>query len=195
MRGNMPKSMFFKLGMGNVLLTVCGIFYLVWWLIAFSPKEGVNEGRGAGFVIAAALFGMAGVYLIITGLGEVKPDVYRIAPGVITVSGIIAYFVVMAVTKIIFRRPVTTELILITGWTMMMFLMVSKLSAVTGLNSTAAGVVFFLLAAEYIFCMVCYTLYYRLDENLSYIDGAVPLIIEIVTMTVASAAVFLKMRG
>lgn len=180
----MTKIASVRLGAGSAALAVCGILYLIWWLTAFSPKAGVDEGRGAGYVIAAAICGIAGVVLFVSGLNLIRAEHCPIAPGIIFPAAAAAYIAVMAVTRIFFKRPVTTELFLITGWTMLMFMTVNRLSGAGALGSSAAGTVFLLLTLEYAVCIVCYTLYYRLDSYRSYIDGCIPLVLEIITMSI-----------
>ena len=101
---------------GNLLLLLCCIFYLAWWIIAFKPVGAVKGMKSGWLLIPAACFGIAAVIVIIRGIAAV-PETSMLFPAARAAEiGVLAYILLLVGTWLILHRPVTTELILIVGW-------------------------------------------------------------------------------
>ncbi|BAK45014.1 hypothetical protein [Eggerthella sp. YY7918] len=165
---------------GNAALVACTILYLAWWLIFFNPRvpkaTGVLYGVGVACIVGAAVLGIAGVVMAVRGIAGLAPAMTQgVPPFVLAVGGLVTYIVLVFVTTRFFHRPVTTELILFTGW---LTLELAVLDAVFGAGGLSLGAVIglaILVAAVMVGCLVCYVLYFNLDPFPSFIAGAVPL--------------------
>ena len=167
---------------GNVLFVVCCVFYLVWWLLAFKPVGAVTGMKSGWLLIPACLSGLAGVITALWGmLGKTQGS--RLFGGWhILWGGIVLYFLLLAVTVLLFKRQLTSELFLIVGWGM---LALAEINALFGLGLFSHGLsvgFIIVIGAAVIVSLVCYVLYYRLDSSTGYIDGMVPLLLAAGTM-------------
>jgi len=171
---------------GNILFIVCCAFYLAWWLLSFRPVNPVVGMKTGWLLIPAALAGVAAVICIIWGVSGVGAD-KLLFPSWYAIVGWIAGYVVLAVgTWWLFDRPVTSELLLITGWGALALAQVSALAG-SGLFSRGTAIVFVVVVAVVIIAsLVCYVLYYGLDPWPSYIDGMIPLILTALTLAAIS---------
>ncbi|MCD8381984.1 MAG: hypothetical protein LUC30_03575 [Clostridiales bacterium] len=173
---------------GNLLLVGCFVFYLAWWLIAFKPEGAVRGMKSGWLLIPAFLCGLAAVIQIVRG-SVVDGQTALLSRAAILVGGVAAYAILLAATSIVLNRQVTTELFLIVGWTVLMFLEVNGLFAL-GRYSGAVSVGF-LVAAVIVAAvsLVCYLLYYDLDSVKGYVDGMIPLLLVAVMMVAVTVGV------
>jgi hypothetical protein len=103
-------------------------------------------------------------------------------------GGIAIYFILLAVTHLLFQRPVTIELFLIVGWTT---LALSEINVLYGIGrfSHALTVIFAVIVGiAALISLICYVLYYNLGNRASYFDGMVPLLIVALVVAGISAA-------
>ncbi|MCC8015409.1 MAG: hypothetical protein LIO87_09445 [Eubacterium sp.] len=176
---------------GNVLLIICCLFYLAWWLLAFKPTGSVKGMKSGWLLLPALVFGLAGIAEIIKGSNPLKLQTGLIVGSYILVGGIAAYLILYGLTSVVLKRQVTTELFLIVGWAV---LMLSELNALyaNGHFSKCTVVVFIIItAAAAAVSLICYILYYKLDTTLGYYDGAIPLILAAVIPAAISIGVII----
>lgn len=171
-----------KIFWGSLLLILCCLFYLVWWAVAFKPQASVRFAKSAVLFGLTAAAGIAGLILILWGI-TAMPHERPLVPGPwLVLGGVAAYFLLYSLTRVLLKRPVTTELFLIVGWTVLELSAVNALYGNGFLTLTASfalcGVVGLAAAAS----LVCYVLYYRLTATAGYIMGMVPLILAALTM-------------
>lgn len=162
---------------GNILLVICCAFYLAWWLLAFKPVGAIKGMKTGWLLIPAAAAGVLAVVRMIRGI-ETATMKTALFPGWAVVwGGIAAYLVLMAVTVLLFKRPVTTELLLIVGWAMLALAEINVLYG-TGRFSCRQALLFcVIIGVAFLISLVCYVLYYRLDSRAGYLDGMVPLLL------------------
>ena len=175
---------------GNILFIVCCAFYLTWWLLAFKPSGAMTGIKTGWLLIPASITGLIGVILILRGIFAVTPANEFIRGRYILWGGIAAYLILLAVTVLLLKRPVTSELVLIVGWGM---LVLAELSALfgAGLFSHKLSIGFLLIVcASIVTSLICYILYYRLDSRAGYIDGMIPLLLSALTMAGISFFIF-----
>lgn len=173
--------------LGQSALIACCVFYLIWWSISFQPGQSVNrEGGIRGILLLiTAILGLCGIVLSLIGTSNVT-----ISPGTavkingitILAGGIAAYIILLFVTRFLFHRPVTTELVLITGWTMLELCVVSTLNAAQELNNTRFFMMCIVIAAASVISIILYILYYRMKEWHAFYAAMVPLITEGISM-------------
>ena len=95
-----------------------------------------------------------------------------------------AYIALLLVTDFLFHRMVTTELILIVGWTMLELVVAGRLYAAGALENGSFLAVCMVIAAAFLISIVLYVAYYRMEEIKAFYVAMVPLVTEAVTMGV-----------
>jgi len=178
---------------GNVWIIVCCVFYLMWWLVAFRP-EGAGTGMKTDWLLLPALAaGAFGVLMALRGIWKISPEPgSSLFPGgAVIIGGIAAYALLLVVTLVILKRPVTTELFLIVGWGMLALSAVNALFSV-GVFSHGLSVAFVVVVfAIIIVSLILYALYFRMEGVAGYIGGMIPLVLVIaVTIVISISIVF-----
>ena len=171
---------------GQILLIICCIFYLMWWGLMFYPARGDNHSSGLGTVLLliTAAFGMAGIAMDVTAMMQSDAERGFIPGIVILIAGITVYILLMFGTKIFLHRIVTTELMLIMGWTMLE-VAVANTACGYGVFSGSAVVLFLIIVGiAAVSSLVLYLMYYNVKPATGYIFGMIPLITEAITMGV-----------
>ena len=172
-------------------MILCCAVYLIWWYRGYRP--GVPADRFGGvngvlFRITAGL-GLSGVIFSL-GRPEAK-TAPRMNGYAVAAAGVIAYFVLMLLTRFLFRRIVTTELILILGWTVLELTVINRLSAAGILTGRGFAVMAGVLAAAFTVSMVLYVAYYRMEEMKAFYAAMIPLVTEALTMAVLTGFMLL----
>lgn len=171
---------------GNLMLVVCCVFYLLWWLIAFKPNGAVKGIKSGWLLIPAFIFGIAAVMQIVRGSwvdGELL-----FPSSAVVIGGIAIYVILLAATAIFLKRQVTTELFLIVGWAVLTFMEINSLYALGDFSKTAAIIFLIVVVIAAIVSLICYLLYYNLDSVKGYVDGMIPLLIVAVMMIALTIA-------
>ena len=175
---------------GDLLLAGCCIFYLLWWVLAFKPTGAVKGLRSGWLLIPALFLGCAAVLLIIRGANGADTVSSFFSAGTVLPAAAVFYVLLLIVTRLAFHRQVTTELFLIVGWTALAFL---ESNALYGLGIVARGGALVLFTAAVIaavLSMICYVLYYGLDDRAGYVDGMIPLLLAGVYMTALAVLIW-----
>ena len=164
---------------------LCSLFYLIWWLITFKPLGRKNTIPGMICLVLASLSGLAGLVPLLRAVSEPGEASGQGIPGfLLLVGGILSYMILLAVSTVLFRRQVTSELLLITCWGTLEASVINlayvhgSLEPVTAVQYTAA------LAACIVIFLGCYLLYYRIEYRKGYVVGCIPLILAFVMMAV-----------
>lgn len=176
-----------KIFIGQVLLIVCCVFYLIFWSLSYRPDVPVSRTSGVSglFLLITAVSGLAGAVLSLCGINSVTPAVSPKLNGIaIIAGGIVAYILLLLITRFGFDRPVTTELVLITGWCMLELSVINVLNAAGTFSDAKFFVSCGIIAAAFVISMVLYVLYYRMEPMRAFYAAMVPLITEAVSMAV-----------
>lgn len=179
------NSAFVKVTCGQILLVICCIFYLIWWSISYRPGVAVNRAGGINGVLLliTALSGLSGVVLSIIGENALPAvSTLKMGAGMIVTGGILAYIILLIVTRFAFQRPVTTELILITGWAVLELTVISSLNAAGRMTGGGFWLMICVIAAAVIISLVMYVLYYRMEEMRAFHAAMIPLVTEGISM-------------
>ncbi len=177
---------------GNLMLIICCIFYIAWWLIAFHPTHAIKGMKSGWLLIPAFIFGVWGVVQIANGASTDEEISVILPTAGIVIGAIIAYIVLFAGTMYFMHRQVTTELFLIVGWTALMLLELDMLYGVGEFRQNTAILLMVITFLAAVVSLVCYLLYYNLDAVKGYIDGIIPLGLAGIMMTVISAGVLIR---
>ena len=169
---------------GQILLILCCVVYLVWWYRGFRPGVYVSRAGGVNgiLLLITAALGMTGIIFSLMPVQYVAEPIFSQLSTII--CGIAAYILLLAVTKWGFHRIVTTELILIVGWTTLEMAVVNKLYASGALSYGDLLFTFFVIAAAFLISIVLYVAYYRMEEMKAFYAAMVPLVTEAIAMAV-----------
>jgi hypothetical protein len=175
---------------GNLLMLIAIGFYIAWWTVTFRPNR-TGKTTGTGFFIAPAiLIGATAITIKFSGIETLSRAGKGFPVAYILLGAIALYIILLGVTRIVFQRPVTAELLLIVIWAA---LEGSAIAVLQGSNWFSLGqaltlATLMLLAAGV--GIVCYILHYRLDDFLRFWNGLIPLIVDagVVTLFLAVLA-------
>ena len=180
-----PAKQIFR---SNILLIVCCAFYLAWWLLAFRPAGAVKGMKTGWLLIPAFAAGIAAVVLAVQGIRSAPIEAALFPGGLLLWGGVAAYFILLAVTGLLFQRQVTTELFLIVGWAV---LALSEINTLYGVGRFSRGMAVpfaVVIVAAALISLVCYVLYYNLGDRAGYFDGMIPLLLVALVTAGISAA-------
>lgn len=183
-----PEMLFF----GNLSFTLCCVFYLIWWSVAFRPDTPAPKTLSALLFTLTVIFGLVGLCLIIGGMNSADTDKRLFPVYAVVAAGIIVYILLLALTSSLLHRQITTELILIVGWGMLALCEINTFYGTGRLGFPAAVVICVVVAAVMLASLICYIAYYNLEAHKAYIDGMLPLIMTGTMMAVFAALAFGK---
>lgn len=177
---------------GQIILIICCVFYLIWWSISYRPGTEVNKVAGVRGVLlaAAALCGLAGVVMSAMWAGSVPSGGSKLTGTTVALAGIIAYIALLLITKYLFGRQVTTELILIVGWVVLEVTVLLALKRSGGIGSGGSVFMAVVIACAAAVSLILYVLYYRMEPERAFRAAMVPLITEAVSMAALVAEIF-----
>lgn len=174
---------------GQVLLILCCAVYLVWWYRGYRPGVTVSRVGGANGILLAvtALLGAAGIIVSMLPLPVIRNNM--IGQSVILIAGIVLYFLLLFVTRGVFHRIVTTELVLIVGWTTLEMALIDRLYAAEAITRGGFLTMCIVIAAAFLISMILYVAYYRMEEMKAFYAAMVPLVTEAAAMAVLTGIV------
>lgn len=165
---------------GHAALAACTALYLVWWRLFFDPRRerprGPRFAAGVACIVGAAVLGVAGVALCAVGMADLLPAGARPAVlGGMAGCGLALYVVLLTGTVKLFKRPVTTELLLFTAWAVLELGVLNVAYAASALAAPVAVALGALVVLVLLASLASYLLYYRLEPLRAYAAGAAPL--------------------
>lgn len=175
---------------GEVLLVVCSLSYLVWWTITFRPSGRAPSGGGP-FLAGAVLGGLGGLVLLAVGIVALLPKASWLALGATIIGGVLVGALLLYVTSSVAHRPVTTELPLIVVWATMQLAAGITLRTAGVLRPPAASAWIVATAIATLVGLACYLVFYRLDPIPAYWIGMVPLALDGVVAAILAGIVTL----
>jgi hypothetical protein len=178
------------IAIGEVLLVVCSVSYLVWWTITFRPSGRTPPGGGL-FLSGAVLAGLGGLVLLGIGIAALLPKASVLALGATVVGGVLVGALLVYLTASVAHRPLTTELPLIVVWATMQLAAGITLRTAGVLTAPAASTWIGATALATLVGLACYLVFYRLDPVPAYWIGMVPLAVDGVVAVVLAAIVTL----
>jgi len=172
---------------GNLLLFICSIFYLVWWVVCFGPNaSGKAAGGSTGVVYLTGAFisGIAAIVLMSGGINTLSKDAKSVPVWLILLCGIVLFAVMLLVTTAFYHRPVTSELIIIHIWAVLQLCAIAVLYGTGRFGLGRTVLLLTLTGIAFVAGVICYVLYYRLEGKAGYWDGMAPLLIDASVMAV-----------
>ncbi|HET9647400.1 MAG TPA: hypothetical protein VFP34_04115 [Microlunatus sp.] len=162
---------------GEVLLVVCSLCYLVWWAITFKPWAR-NPSGGGLFLAGAILGGLGGLVLLVVGIAALLPKASSAALGATIVGGVLVGALLFYLTSSVAHRRITTELSLIVVWATLQLAAGITLRTAGALRAPAASAWIVATAIATLVGLACYLMFYRLDPIPAYWLGMVPLAVD-----------------
>jgi hypothetical protein len=167
-----------KIFTGNMLMLTTCAFYLAWWGLAFKPGETARRGYTGVLIAGAVVTGICAITLLSLGIAELVGQGKGIPLSLILIGAVAAYIVLLATTKLLCGRPVTSELLIMIVWAAVELAAIGVLRQSGRFSVFAASSLGILVALATVAGLVCYVLYYRLDETAGYVDGFIPLAVD-----------------
>ena len=170
---------------GQCALILCCFFYLIWWYRGFRPGVTVNRIGGVNGILLAvtAVLGLTGIKLSLDSIMDTEGKL-PMSPLSIIFVGIIAYVLLLLVTKFVFHRIVTSELLLIVVWTMLEAAVINWLNARGYLTGFRLAVMVIVLILAFVISIILYVAYYRMEEMKAFYAAMIPLVTEAAAMIV-----------
>ena len=177
---------------GQVSLIICCTLYILWWYRGYRPGTTVDRigGLNGMLLLMTAAFGLAGVIMSTGTVPELYPA--KIDPLYLIPAGVLMYAMLLLITRTVFHRVVTTELILIVLWAVLEIAVINKLNAGGLLSDKLFLFMTIVIIAVFILDIVLYVAYYRMEEMRAFYAAMVPLIAAAVT---SGMLVILVMNG
>ena len=161
---------------GNSLLLICFLCYLVWWGITFRPNW--SSGLfGTVCLLGAFVAGTTAIAFLCNGIKSFCDDSMGFPVRYILLGVAVLFFILFLVTSILFQRIVTSELIIIHLWLALELSVINVLFHTGNLDSGRAAMLVALVFFAFAVSMICYVLYYQLSGLAGYYDGMIPLIL------------------
>jgi len=170
-----PHLPFLGMLAGHLLIVLVGVLWSIYWTRDFSAEASGTPLSGV-LALAALLCGLAAFMLIpasipVLPLGTVRMP-FPLAS--IPLWGTAFFVLWFLASTLLFRRPVTSELLLIPLWAVLEACALHALASSGWLSGRQAVALAVLTAVALLAGLVCYILHYRLDEHGRYINGLVP---------------------
>ena len=182
---DLPSKQIFR---SNILLIICCIFYLAWWLLAFKPSGGLRGIKTGWLLIPAFVAGVLAVILASKGITS-APAGTPLFPGKLLIwGGVAVYLILLVVTGLVLKRQITTELFLIVGWAVLALSEINTLYGTGRFSRRMAAPFAVVIVAAALISLVCYVLYYNLGDRAGYFDGMIPLLLVALVTAGISAA-------
>lgn len=175
-----------QIRLGQILLILCCIFYLIWWSLAFHPSHGNSHASGIDgwLLLVTAGFGLTGLAMSLIGVRD-NTTANGFVSGIgILAGGMLVYMVLLFGTKTLLHRQVTTELVLIIGWAMLEIACTNTAFSLENLSRGRVITFLIIVLAATISSLIFYLLYYRVEAMLGYYFGMIPLITTGISMMI-----------
>lgn len=188
------QSFILFINRGHWLLILCCAFYTVWWFASYHPDHSGMRSHPLNIIlfILTAVSGVYGIYLIFNAFASSAPGHPLFSGYAAAAAAVILYILSAWITSVKMKRPITTELILITGWLSMEAVCISMLYGADVIGTGWTFVLFAADAAVYILSMAAYIEYYKMPPYKAYYTAAIPLIAVGLAMAVLLAAVYIS---
>ncbi|HOT44882.1 MAG TPA: hypothetical protein PLM53_09820 [Spirochaetota bacterium] len=176
---------------GNLLLLLCSLLYLAWWVVSFRPHS-AGGSAGAAYIITAFITGCLAIGLMSSGINSLSGHPKGVPVIFILAGGVAMFIILLLATSLGFHRAVTSELLIMHVWAVLELSAVAVLYGTGRLGAGRAAAMAALVGMATLLALVCYALYYRLDAVAQYYIGMAPLAADAAVMAVFLALLALS---
>ena len=181
-----------KILAGQALLILCCAVYLVWWYRGYRPGVSVDRLGGLNGILLRITVGL-GIAGLVLSCGRIEAKRAPVLSSVlIAAAGAAVYIALLLLTRYGFGRIVTTELLLIVGWTALEASVLCRLYAAEALSGRGFVFLCAVIGAAFAVSMVLYVAYYRMEAMKAFYAAMVPLLTEAAAMAVLLGTVVLR---
>lgn len=180
---------------GNGCMAICCVIYLIWWSVVFRPEFRAPGPLAVILFLLTAGTGITGLILLISGIRNMPSVQPNLSNQVIMIAGICLYIILFFVSFIFMHRQVTTELLLIIGWGMLVLCEVNVMYGAGNFSLQTVIISCILIGIVALISMICYLTYYNLKPMVAYVDGMVPLLLIGAVMLGLSVMIWHGKRG
>lgn len=159
---------------GNVMLLICIIFYLAWWVVTFKPGKTYRARQGF-FIAVAFIAGILSILYISAGIVEFGQDPWILPAKFILIGAVLFFLTLLAITTKAFHRQLTSELIIIHIWAVLEIAMIDILYSHANISHFVVWTYAGFVAISIVASLFCYVVYYSLCEEARYKTGMIPL--------------------
>jgi hypothetical protein len=160
---------------GHILIIVSSISYSIAWYILYKPLQNIPEAVADTMMTAALFLGITGAGLIIYGISRNPvPKDKKIKFRYILIACLILYIISYLITKLIFGRIFTSEILLLFIWLSMEACCIMALYYGNVLSLIRMLICNLLVLISIGIGMICYTIHYTLPEQGRFINGLIP---------------------
>ena len=177
--------------MGQMILILCFIVYLIWWYRGFRPGVNVSRVGGVNGILLVVMIA-SGIFGVMFSLSSTESTPPKINPMVIFIAGVLVYIVLLMVTLFAFNRTVTTELILIVGWTVLEVFVINRLNAAGTLSDRGFFTMCIVIAAAFIISIILYVAYYKMEDMMAFYSAMIPLAAGAISMIILVGICMMK---
>lgn len=163
---------------GNLLMIVTIACYIAWWTVSFRPGGDSKTAAAFIFISVTLIAGLAAITALLIGIKSLSQAGKGIPLAYILLGAAALYLILLAVTTILFKRIVTSELLLITVWAAVECSAIAVLHGSSRFSMGQAMALAVLVLLATITGIVCYILHYRLDETARFWNGLIPLMVD-----------------
>jgi hypothetical protein len=183
-----------ELIIGNFLLLLTSILYSVWWGTSFKPPGGYHGSR-KGTILLLAMFGSGIGGTIVALIGATSVPERHFSVWLFLLVGILVYFILLIISRFLFNRRITPELIVLMGICFLMVVEGDALYSNGTFSITAIFILAIVLVMVFVLNLLCYMNYYVVSEHAAYTMGLVPLITNTVFIAAIDVLIILSWNG
>lgn len=160
---------------GSTAFFLCAIFYCIFWGVSYNENTNAPVLVKIIFFTLTAIFGIASIAQYASGIKNAVYVNKSISNLIILIVAVATYIILAFVTKIAFKRVITTELILIVFCTMGAFCVINSLYSAAIFYKVSTIIFIILTVLIFMASLVCYIIYYKLNAQKAFIIGFIPL--------------------
>ncbi|MEE3420027.1 MAG: hypothetical protein VZR02_02815 [Lachnospiraceae bacterium] len=161
---------------GQGLLIACCLLYIFWWAQTFRPGTVVSWTGGIrGVLLLLTLAsGLVGIVWSVKGARSMPPENPIMHTKYILMGGGIFYVLMILLTYVVQKRPVTTELLFIVAGTVLELYVLNTVQGNGYISQNHYFLLLGILLATLFLSMCCYKLYYSLSAKTAFYSAMLP---------------------
>ena len=186
-----------KVVMGNWILVISTIFYLLWWVLTFRTDPPMANASGRFCMGGALLMAAIGALISVVGINSSIKENEIIRQGFsgiqIFAAGVILYMCLFLITNLGFHRQVSMQLPVFSAWFVLMISEINYFGRGVNVSRTTLWILSAIVSVTWGICVVCYIIYSQREFPDTFFIGYVPVFAIIVSMVSVNVIFFYDM--